>query len=171
LTLYRNSENKEGVCATIARAMHRLSQKLCRPFAITDEMQLGLAGKDGNLMRPMDVLDKDKWKQLSVVNSAATWKRKVVLVWKDNTITIPMEQVCVNAEWPEQYDEARKTFQNMQEHIASPPQRHRNVSSTSRAKRKATCEVHILDRSHAAVFFLAFAYTMTLNEVCSNSFV
>jgi len=164
LALLRNSQGLEGIRETVVKEMRNLSHELGAAFTKHQYMAWKLARTDVSLLRPMDVLDKTKWEELSVAvivhepgsRRAEPWNSNVVLGWKRHILTIPVNQVHLHVVWTEQYDETLITVQGMQEAIASPPPRLRNACSTSRTKRKATCQVHILDRNHPADFVFCF---------------
>ncbi len=93
MALLRNSELIDGARCTIATQMRKLSRKLGAPFAVSAKMFWRLAGPDGILLCPEDILDKAKWKDLTVVAFVARkpvpWKGMILLGWKGHKITIP----------------------------------------------------------------------------------
>jgi hypothetical protein len=103
--------------------MRNLSRKLGAPFARSAKVFWRLAGPDGTLLCPEDILDKAKWKDITVVVFVARkpvpWKDMIVLGWKGHKIIIPVAQVHVQATWSPEYDEMLETVKGMREKIAS----------------------------------------------------
>ena len=123
LALLRNSQRIDGARGTIATQMSKLSRKLAAAFPRGYNMKWRLAGPDGILLRPEDVLDKAKWNALTLVAFVAykpvPCQDMFVLSWKDQQIDIPVTEVHVRVTWPPKYDEMLETAKGMREQIAS----------------------------------------------------